>query len=268
MMVDPLNDDVMALLKKTTGLGSKTAWRAIWLLVSKSEHDNEDADRAFLTDTGESLFGYAAALSYDCKDRGVTFGLVGWTTGCDGKDGHGDAVEVFKIYEDLGGKDLRPLMQGCCASKEARTAMIRAIKAAAPDPKWVQAQWQQLVTKADDGAYLYHVMQAWKKAGVETPSALAIATVFDASLNQGYGGRDGGCTNLVKVAVHGNEDATLKKYNAWRRGVAGTCDYNSPPINGHNRADMFETLREAKAFSLTGPAAATAIRKAIRWEMK
>ena len=267
-MIDPLNDNVMALLKKTTGISSTEAWRAIWLLVSKSEHDNEDPDKAFRTSKGESLFGYAAALSYDCTDRGVTMGAVGWTTGCDGKDGAGDAGELFRIYKDLGGEDFRPLMKGCCASKAAREKLIKKIEQAAHDPEWVQAQWTQLVTKADDGAYIYHTMKAWKEAGVDQPSALAIATVFDASLNQGWGGAYGGCTTLRKLAVHGDEDATLKKYNAWRRTVAGTHDFNSPPVNGRNRADMFEKLRKAKAFSLTGPDAAAAIKKAIRWTMK
>ncbi len=264
-MIDPLNDDVMALLKKATSLGNKEAWRTIWLLISKSEHDNEDPAKTFVTDKGKSLFGYAAALSYDWKDRGVTMGLVGWTTGCDGKDGAGDAAELFRIYESLGGEDLRPLITGCCSSKKACDKMIRKITKIADDPTWVQAQWTQLVTKADDGAYIYHTMQAWKDVGIESPSALAIATVLDASLNQGYDGRDGGCANLRKLAVRGNEDETLKKYNAWRSKVSGFNDYNSPPINGKNRAGMFEKLRKAKAFSLLDEAA---VKKAIHWTMK
>lgn len=267
-MIDPLNDNVMALLKKTTGIDSAEAWRAIWLLISKSEHDNEDPDKAFLTDGGKSLFGYASALSYDCKDRGVTMGAVGWTTGCDGKDGEGDAGELFRIYKELGGDDFRPLMKGCCSSKEAREKLIKKIDKAADDPAWVHAQWTQLVTKADDGAYLYHTMKAWKDVGVDRPSPLAIATVFDASLNQGYDGKDGGCANLRKLGVHGDEDATLKKYNAWRAKTACRNAYNDPPANGTNRAHMFEELRKAKAYSLTGREAAAAIKKAIHWTMK
>ena len=114
-------------------------------------------------------------------------------------------------------------------------------------------------------------MKAWKEAGVDQPSALAVATVFDASLNQGWGGKDGGCTSLRKLAVQCDEDATLKKthtYNAWRRVTAARNAYNNPPANGRNRADMFEALRKAKAFSLTGHDAAADIKKAIRWTMK
>lgn len=266
--IDPLNPDVLALLKKTTGVDSKIAWRNIWLLVSKSEHNNEDPDKAFLTDKGTSLFGYASALSYDWKDRGVTMGLVGWTTGDCGKDGRGDAPELFRIYKKLGGQDLMPYCQGCCTSKDACKKLIKKIADLCDDPTWVQAQWEQLVTKADCGAYIYHTVATWKKIGVENPSALAIATVFDASLNQGYDGPDGGCKFLEKLAVKGDENATLEKYNAWRRKVAGTNDYNSPKSNGENRADMFEHLRKAKCFSLSGPGADLAINKAIRWTMK
>lgn len=265
---DPLNADVLDLLKKTTGLGSAEAWRNIWLLVSKSEQDNEDPSKAFLTDKGKSLFGYADALSYDWKERGVTMGLVGWTTADSGKDGHGDAPDLFKVYKALGGEDLMPYCKGCTSDKNACEKLIAKIKDIKDDPKWIKAQWQQLVTKADSGAYIYHTIQTWKKVGVNQPSALAIATVFDASLNQGFDGKDGGCVNLEKLAVAGNEDKTLEAYNKWRRKVAGTNDYNSPKSNGENRADMFEKLRKAKVFSLEGFAATKALKDALSWEMK
>lgn len=266
--VDPLGPDVLDLLTKTTGIGNAEAWRNMWLLVSKSEHDNQDPQKVFVDDDGGDLFTYASALSYDRKDRGVTMGLVGWTTGCDGKDGHGDAPALFKVYKELGGEDLMNYCDGCCKSKQACEKLIRKIESLEGDPRWIKAQWQQLVTKADDGAYLYHTLQAWKKIGIDAPSALAIATVFDASLNQGYSGKDGGCTNLERLAISGDENATLEVYNAWRRKVAGTNDYNNPKSNGENRADMFEKLRKAKHFSLSGDAALRAIKQAISWEMK
>ena len=264
---DPLNSEVLALLEKSTGLGNAEAWRNIWLLISKSEHDNEDPAKAFLDDNGGDLFTYASALSYDAKQRGVTLAIVGWVTACDGKDGEGDAPELFKIYKELGGEDLTPYCKDCTTSKKAREKLIQKIKSLRGDSKWIHAQWKQLVTKCDDGAYIYNTVQAWKKVGIEKPSALAIATVFDASLNMGCDGPDGGCKHLVKVAVQGNEDATLEKYNAWRHNVAGTNDYNSPPINGKNRADMFEQLRKAKVFSLTGSDATKALKKALSWKM-
>lgn len=264
-----LTPEVLKLLGSTTGLADAEAWQNIWLLVSKGEQDNEDPKKAFLDDKGGSLFTYAAALSYDASQRGVTIGAVGWTTANDGKDGDGDAPELFKAYAKLGGEDLTPLCKGCTSSKSAREKLIAKIHGLADDPRWVLAQWQQLLSPGTpDGAYLYNTVHAWKKVGIQNPSALAIATVFDASLNQGNFGKDGGCLNLEKLAVKGDENATLEKYNAWRRKVAGTNQYNEPSSNGQNRADQFEKLRHAGVFSLKGPEAAKAIKSALSWTMK
>ena len=262
---NPLSSDVLALLKKKTGLDDAEAWRNVWLLISKSEQNNEDPNKAFLTDTGKSLFGYASALSYDQHKRGVTIGIVGWTTGNNSHDGKGDAPELFRVYTSLGGEDLMPYCDGCCKSKDKCAKLISKIKDIQDDPKWIQAQWQQLTVK--DG-YIYETMAAFKKIGIDNPSALAIATVFDTSLNQGFDGPDGGCDHLVKLGVKGNEDKTLKAYNAWRRKVAGTSEYNDPFENGVNRADMYEELRKAKVCDLKGADATKAIKKAISWNMK
>lgn len=260
-MIDPLTPEVLTMLGKATGIFDKEVWTNIWLLISKSEHANTDVKKTFLTDTGESLFTYASALSYDAKKRGVTLGIVGWTTANDGKDGQGDAPVLFRQYKELGGEDLMPYVDGCVKSKDKRDKLIAKIQSLKTDPKWAQAQFQNLVT--GDG-YIAQTVKAWKKIGVEAPTPLAIATVFDASLNQGFAGTDGGCVNLVKL--RGTEDDVLKKYNVWRRKVAGTSEYNDPPSNGKNRADQFEILRKAGCYSLKK--CDKDIQKAISWEMK
>ena len=70
---------------------------------------------------------------------------------------------------------------------------------------------------------------------------------------------------MIKLGVPGDEDASLRKFNAWRRTVAGKNEYNDPPSNGVHRADMYEELRKAKCFKLDDPAL---IKKTISWEMK
>jgi hypothetical protein len=76
-----LTKDVLALLEKTTGLGDFEAWRNIWLLISKGEQDNDTVDGTFEIERNKgSLFGYASALKYDKDVRGVTMGIVGWTS--------------------------------------------------------------------------------------------------------------------------------------------------------------------------------------------
>ena len=260
---DPLNASVLAMLEKETGIGSKEAWENIWWLISKPEHDNDKKENAFMSDKkGISLFAYASALSYDWRERGVTTGIVGFTTGNEGKD-EGDAIDLFKLYSSLGGEDLVPLAKGCTKDKDKCAKLIAKIHSIGDDPKWIEAQWRALFA---DRGYLRQTVNTWKKAGVDKPSALAIGTVFCTSLNQGFDGKDGGCTNLEKLAVKGDENATLEKFNAWRSKVAGTNDYNAPPINGKNRALQYEKLRQAKCFSLTNCDAE--IKKAIGWEMK
>lgn len=260
---DPLNPQVLALLQKETGLASKEAWWNIWWLVSKAEQDNDDRAKAFgSADKNVSLFQYADALSYDWKDRGVTIGLVGFTTHDNGKP-DGDAQKLFETYAGLGGEDLRGMSKNCAKDKADAEALIKKIKSIGKDPKWIEAQWRCLCV---DGGYIRETMKAFKAIGIPKPSALAIATVFDASLNQGHDGKDGGCVNLKKLGVDGKEDETLQKYNAWRRKVAGTNDYNSPAVNGQNRADQFEKLRAGKCYSLEK--CDDQIKKAISWEMK
>lgn len=263
--MDPLTPKVLQLLKSETGIDSKDAWWNIWWLVSKGEHDNEERGDAFESDDGGTLFGYCAALSYDWRERGCTMGCVGFTTAYDGKDGQGDAKQLFETYAKLGGEDLCEYMAGCTKKKSACKRLCKKIKSLQNDPAWIEAQWRALFADGETG-YLRETIRAWQAVGIKNPSPLAIATVFDASLNQGSGGPDGGCVFLKKLAVKGDEDATLKKYNEWRARVAGTKQYNEPAINGKNRGEQFEKLRKAGCYSLEG--CDKQIKEAIGWEMK
>jgi len=261
-----LTPEVLRMLEDATGLGDRDSWLGIWFLISKAEQDNEKVSGTFEIESSKgSLFGYASALSYDMKQRGVTIGLVGWTTGNDHKDGAGDAPELFKIYKSLGGDDLMPYVKGCCGSKEKCDVLIRKIHSIATDPKWIAAQWKQLVTNSPDGAYIFHTMAAFKKIGIAKPSALALSVVLDTSLNQGHDGPDGGCSHLIKLATKGNEIKTLEAYIAWKSKVAGTNEYNDPPSNGKARAKMFGDLLKAKCFDLKSQ---SALKAAVGWTMK
>lgn len=261
---DPLSPDVLALLGKATGISDKDVWERIWLLISKSEHNNESMKDIFKTDEKKSLFGYASALKYDQRQRGVTLGIMGFTTADDGKDGQGDAPELFKQYKKLGGVDLMPYVDGCCNSEDKCKKLIAKIHDIQDDPRWIQAQFTNVVT--GDG-YIAKTMEAFKKIGIPRPSALALAVVFDTSLNQGSEGKDGGCTHLVKLATKGNEEKTMRDYCAWKSKVAGKNEYNDPPSNGRSRGKMFADLVDAKCFALNKECDAH-IKKAISWEMK
>jgi len=259
-----LSPKVLDILQQATGLADREAWTNIWLLISKSEQNNEKTSGTFEIETTKgSVFGYASALSYDQHKRGVTMGLVGWTTANNGKDGKGDAPELFKIYKHLGGEDLMPFVDGCCKSKDTCDKLINKIHSIAADPKWIQAQWTQLVSES---GYIFQTMRGFKKLDIPKPSALALGVVLDTSLNQGFDGPDGGVDKLIKMGVKGDEPATLKKYIEWKTKVAGTNEYNDPPSNGKNRGKMYQQLLDAKCFSLKGCDAE--IKKAVSWEMK
>jgi hypothetical protein len=271
-MTDPISPHVTDLLKKATGISSKEAWKSIFLIVSKSEHDNENRQKAFLTAKGGSVFAFRDALEHDWRERGVTAGLVGFTTAYSSRDAKGDAMELFKEYKKLGGKHADELLKnaiGCTKSKAQCEKLMAIIDKVCKDKDsfalYIQAQWQMLV---NPGGYIHDTMKAWKKVGVEKPSPLAIATIFDAALNQGAEGEHGACKQLLKIGIEGDENEALRRFNLWRRTIAGKRNYASCEHNGKSRADMFEILRKEKAFTLEGKDAERAIQNAIRWEMK
>ena len=120
----------------------------------------------------------------------------------------------------------------------------------------------------NSGGYLYDTMAAWGKVGVTKPSALAIATIFDAALNHGADGVHGACKTLVKIGVDSNQNESLRRFNLWRQTIAGKKSYASCEHNGKSRAHMFEHLRKEKVPSLEGKEAENAIQKAVSWVMK
>lgn len=262
---DVLHEKVLERLGDATGVYDYDQWLACWFLISKSEHDNEDPDKTFACAKGGSVFQYCDALSYDWKQRGVTCGIVGFTTANSGKAEWGDLQPVLEILKRDGGPNLVRYAKTCHQDKDDAKKLcrkIRSLKGSDLDA-FIDAQFEALL---DKGGYLYETVHAWKQAGVDAPSILAIATVFDASLNQGHDGKDGGCTNLVKIAEshHGDENKILKRFNAWRREVAGSKNYNSCAHNGESRSDMFETLRKRGQFQTRVEDA----ERVVTWTMK
>ena len=257
-----LNEKTLKILGDVAGIYDFNEWLACWLLVSKSEHDNEKPEKTFIGAKGESVFKYADFLPYDWTERGVTCGLVGFTSANCGKDAWGDLQPVLKILKKRGGPDLLKYADSCHKDKASAKKLCKKIHGL--DDKdfdlFVEAQFEALIVP---GGYIFETVNAWKKVGVENPSMLAIATVFDTSLNQGHDGKDGGCKNLIKIGKDhkGDEDKILEKYNDWRRKVAGSTNYNSCRHNGENRSDMFDKLR-GKKFTVDN------VIDVIGWKMK
>lgn len=260
-----LNESVLKILGDATGIRDYQQWLACWLLISKSEHDNQDENKTFLAQNGESVFQYADFLPYDWTERGVTCGLVGFTTANDGKPEWGDLEPVLHRLKKKGGPDLLGLTKTCHTNKNDAKKLCKKIHDLSGEDlnRFIESQFEALVNT--DG-YICETVKAWKHVGIECPSMLAVATVFDTSLNQGFDGKDGGCTNLKKIGKkhQGDENAILKEFNEWRRRVAGKKNYNSCAHNGHCRSDMYESLRKDEHFKL----AVDDVKKVLGWKMK
>ena len=254
--------NVLDMLRSVTGIGDAEAWSNILSLVGKGEHDSL---KWWLCEDGGSVYGYNASLSYDFRSRGRTIGLFGATTHHGGKP-VGDAQELFAEFVKLGGEDLAPLSKDCAKDKDAGTTLCKKIEQIAADPRWILAQWNQLMSNGGSG-YVYESMRICKKRGIEKPSALTIAALYDCSMNQGATGDEGSRKIAQKVAASiKDEKAFLAEFLAQRKPIAGTNAYNSPPVNGKNRVQQFIDLLEGGCMDLKDCDAQ--IEKATSWEMK
>lgn len=263
------SEGVVRALAEATGIADSEQWYHIMGLVAKSEHDGgpETWDR---TDKkGVSVFNYAQALSYDRSQRGVTMGLVGFTTHNDGKSEWGDAQPLFKAYAAAGGHDLADLAVGVTKNKAKADALCKIINDL-DDPAWIECQWRELL-KAPAG-YLHYTMKVLRKRDLPAPKALTVAMIFDHSLNCGSDGKHSAGKLLEQIPddIRGpaDEKKLIKQFTRIRRDIIGVpkFDYNSPRSNGEHRADMITDLLDF--MDLKGPGAAEAVQKAIGWTMK
>lgn len=259
-----LTPNVLHMLEKATGISDPQSWSNALSLVAKSEHDRLEW---WLSSDNQDIYAWSDALKYDwnkkTEGRGVTIGLVGFTTHADGKP-TGDAQGLFDDYVKLGGKDLGPMSKDCASDKDACEKLIKEIKKIGHDDKWIQAQWNRLVSKGGSG-YIYEAMNICKKNGIEKPSALTLAALFDCSLNQGATGKDGSRDIAQKVGNTKNETEFLRGFLKIRLPIAGKNAYNDPPVNGKNRVKQFIDLLDAGSMDLKDDGL---IKKVTSWEMK
>ena len=255
---------VLKMLENATGLVDAQAWSNVLSLVAKPEHDRLEW---WLADNGMPIYAWSSALKYDwnkkTEGRGVTMGIVGFTTHSDGKP-EGDAQDLFKEYVKLGGKDLSPMSQDCATDETACKHLIKEIKNLGDDPKWIQAQWNRLVATGGSG-YIFEAMKICKDHGIQKPSALTIGALFDCSLNQGATGKGGSRSIAKDVGAKKDEKEFLKCFLEKRMPIAGKNAYNDPPINGKNRVQQFIDLLDAGCMDLKDDAL---IKKVTSWEMK
>jgi hypothetical protein len=253
---------VVDVLTTATGIQSVESLVGCFFLLSKSEHDNTEWEKTFLTADGDCVFFYAKALDYDVEQRGVTVGIAGWTTANGGRDDRGDFIRLAERYKRLGGLDLRPGSKGLTGNKAKARRFCRDIHTLHGDyaDRWITAQIKELCS--EDG-YVYEAVKGLRDAGVSSPKALSVAIVMDTAVNQGFGGK--WCPlKWLRNNASSNEEKLMTEFLAWKRVSATKNHHNSPPSNGRKRADMFMDLVESGDWDL----ARSACEKVVTWRMK
>ena len=248
------------------------SWEAIFFLVSKGEHDNETYDKTFTSAEGKSVFTYASALSYDWKQRGVTMGIVGFTTANDKKAAWGDAQPMLRRFHALGGPDLVKEADRAHTDKKHADALCKTIQALKGDEynTFVEAQLDALCNK---GGYMYETVHVLESCGIPV-TPLAIAMVFDTLLNFGLGGRYCPVKWLQKHSMDSMDSMDVKDVDDPSRvliqflkfkALAGAKNnHNSCRHNAKARAGMFRRLVKRDAWSLPQ----SACERVVTWTMK
>lgn len=141
---------------------------------------------------------------------------------------------------------------------------MRALKKAGDDPKYVEAQWDAILDSKE--GYLGASFQLVKDHA-DPPAPLALAMVYDHSLNCGLDGPDGTRALLKKIGdkkpvrrVH----EFVKEFTRARMAIKNLNNYASCKANFLNRAKMFETLVECPDLKHCD----AAMKKAMAWELK
>ena len=237
-------------------------WSAIFFLVSKGEHDNEAWDKTFTSAHGGSVFTYADALKYDWKQRGVTCGIVGFTTANDGKPEWGDAQPMLKKFHKLGGPDLTPLAKDAHKNKEHAETLCKKIGQleGADYDTFVDAQMAMLCEK---GGYLYETVHVLIAADIpRTP--LFIAALFDTALNFGLGGKYCPVHWMKEHACKGNSARTLRAFLKFKAESGARNHHNSCKHNAEGRADQFLKLMQKGDWNLSR----SGCESVVAWTMK
>jgi hypothetical protein len=258
MTQDTLTQELVDFLNQKLELNfTQEQWLMVFFLTAKSEHDIEDPDLTFSSHDKRNVFFYCEALSYDYRQRGCTFGLVGFTTG--GTEA-GDAPAVFKAYHELGGPDLLEESKVCHTDKAKAKVFCQRIHALEGDQAFVQAQLDVLCSPE---GYMYEAVKAIRKLDISV-SPLFFAAVYDSMLNFGLGGKWCPKKFLQHRGIQGKHVQSLKDFLVWKRRASCKNNHNSCKHNGLCRANMYKSLLKKQGWDLP----LVKVEKVVHWAMK
>jgi chitosanase len=231
----------LTFLQSKTGLDAEQ-WNNIMRMVNKSEEDDP------------SFSGWVKYYGY-CQNigdgRGITMSIQGATTGGPNDDGP-DGPGLFLLFNKYNGAS-KPSIAGGLTDAGVKAKMDGAIlKIEESDSAFCtkikglenNANWRAAVWEAFYNDYISYAVTQAKKRNFN--DALTIGAFTDSALNQGTTGSGSLQDMLNQSGSSTNELTFMTKFSDIREKVAGTDDFNSPPINGKNRALMWLELYQDK----------------------
>jgi len=251
----------LTFLEQKTGLDAEQ-WNNIMRLENKSEED----DPSF--SGWVKYYGYCQNLG---DGRGITMAIQGATTGGP-NDGGPDGPGLFQLFNKYNGAS-NPTIAGGLTDAGVKAKMDGAIlKIEESDSDFCKkinglennANWRAAVWEAFYNDYIAYAVTQAKKRNFN--DALTIGAFTDSALNQGTTG-SGSLQDMLNQSGSSTDEMTfMTKFSQIREKVAGTDDFNSPPINGKNRALMWLELYQDKANTLIN--VDSDITKVTSWTMQ
>lgn len=254
--------DTLTFLQSKTGLDAEQ-WNNIMRMVNKSEQDDP------------SFSGWVKYYGY-CEDigdgRGITMSIQGATTGGP-NDGGPDGPGLFQLFNKYNGASnptiagglsdagVKATMSGKILKiNESTSAFCSKIKGLNNNAAWRAAVWESFYNN-----YISYAVQQAKQRNFNDP--VIIGAFTDSALNQGATGSSGSLQDMLsKSGSSTNETTFFTAFTKLRETVAGTQDFNSPPINGKNRALMWLNMYNDGGKTLVG--VDSLVTKVTGWTMQ
>jgi chitosanase len=252
----------LAFLESKTGLDAEQ-WNNIMRMVNKSEQDDP------------SFSGWVQYYGY-CQNigdgRGITMSIQGATTGGP-NDGGPDGPGLFLLFNKYNGASnpsiagglsdagVKATMSGQILKiNESTSAFCAKINGLNNNAAWRAAVWESFYNN-----YIsYAVQQARQRNFTD---AVIIGAFTDSALNQGATGGSGSLQDMLSKSGNSSDEKTFfTSFTKLRETVAGTQDFNSPPINGKNRALMWLNMYNDGGKTLIG--VDSLVTKVTGWTMQ
>jgi chitosanase len=238
-------------------------WNNIMRMVNKSEQDDP------------SFSGWVQAYGY-CQNigdgRGITMSIQGATTGGP-NDGGPDGPGLFLLFDKYNGAANPSIAGGLKDAGVLATVSGKILKINQSDSAFCakitalqnNANWRSAVWESMYDNYISYAVQQAKQRNFN--DALTIGAFTDSALNQGPDGGTGSLQDMLSKSGNSTNELTfMTSFSKLREVVAGTQSFNTPAVNGKNRALMWLNMYDAGDYTLIG--VDSDVTKYTGWAMK